>query len=115
MNTLLKDFRHGVRSLLKRPAFALVAVIVLALGIGANTTVFSVMDAVMLRTLPISHPEQIVEIATRTTGGGLHPDFSYPLYQAMRDSSSEFDGMLAYSDSNFGLSAGDQTERLRGE
>ena len=114
MNTLLKDFRYGVRSLLK-PAFALVAVIVLALGIGANTTVFSVMDAVMLRTLPISHPEQIVEIATRTTGGGLHPDFSYPLYQAMRDSSPEFDGMLAYSDSNCGLSAGHQTERLRGE
>jgi len=62
MNTLLKDFRHGVRSLLKRPAFALVAVIVLALGIGANTKVFSVMDSVMLRTLPVSHPEQIVEI-----------------------------------------------------
>ncbi|HEV8140266.1 MAG TPA: ABC transporter permease [Pyrinomonadaceae bacterium] len=115
MNTLLKDVRYGVRSLLKRPAFALVAVIVLALGIGANTTVFSVMDAVMLRTLPVSHPEQIVEITTRTTGGGLHPDFSYPLYVAMRDSSPEFDGMLAYSPVTFGLSAGDQTERLGGE
>jgi hypothetical protein len=100
---------------LKRPGFALVVVIVLALGIGANTTVFSVMDAVMLRTLPVSHPEQIVEITTRTTGGGVHPDFSYPLYAAMRDSTPEFEGMLADSDSNFGLSAGDQTERLRGE
>ena len=115
MNALLKDVRYGVRSLLKRPGFTLVAVIVLGLGIGANTTVFSVMDGVMLRALPVSHPEQIVEIATRTTGGGLHPDFSYPLYAAMRDSSPEFDGMLAYSDSTFGLSAGDQTERLRGE
>ena len=62
MRTFIQDLRYGARMLLKRPIFSLIAVITLALGIGANTKVFSVMDAVMLRTLPVSHPEQIVEI-----------------------------------------------------
>ncbi len=115
METLFKDIRYGLRSLWKRPGFTAVALITLALGIGANTTVFSLLDAVMLRPLPISNPEQMVEIATRTSGGGLHPDFSYPLYAALRDSSPEFEGMIAYADTSFGLSAGDRTERLNGE
>ena len=115
METLLKDIRYGFRSLAHRPVFTLVAVVVLSLGIGANTTVFSLMDAVMLRSLPVNHPTELVEITTRTAGGGLHPDFSYPLYAALRESSPEFDGMIADADSSFGLSAGDQTERLNGE
>ena len=115
METLLRDLRYGIRSLLKRPGFTAVTIIILALGIGANTTVFSLMDAVLLRSLPVRNANEIVEIATRTTGGGLHPDFSYPLYAAMRESNSELAGMIAYADSSFGLSAGDQTERLRGE
>ena len=115
METLLRDIRYGIRSLLKRPGFTAVTIIILALGIGANTTVFSLMDAVLLRSLPVRNANEIVEIATRTTGGGLHPDFSYPLYAAMRESNSELAGMIAYADSSFGLSAGDQTERLRGE
>ena len=115
METLLRDLRYGIRSLTKRPGFTAVTIITLALGIGANTTVFSLMDAVLLRSLPVRNANEIVEIATRTTGGGLHPDFSYPLYAAMRESNSELAGMIAYADSSFGLSAGDQTERLRGE
>jgi len=115
METLLRDIRYGIRSLTKRPGFTAVTIITLALGIGANTTVFSLMDAVLLRSLPVRNANEIVEIATRTTGGGLHPDFSYPLYAAMRESNSELAGMIAYADSSFGLSAGDQTERLRGE
>ena len=115
METLLRDIRYGIRSLAKRPGFTAVTIITLALGIGANTTVFTLMDAVLLRSLPVRNANEIVEIATRTTGGGLHPDFSYPLYAAMRDSNSELAGMIAYADSSFGLSAGDQTERLRGE
>ena len=59
MGTLLKDLRYGIRMLAKTPAFTAVAVLSLALGIGANTTVFSLMDAVMLRSLPIQNPEQI--------------------------------------------------------
>ena len=70
METLLRDIRYGIRSLAKRPGFTAVTIITLALGIGANTTVFSLMDAVLLRSLPVRNANEIVEIATRTTGGG---------------------------------------------
>jgi macrolide transport system ATP-binding/permease protein len=115
MQTLLKDLRYGIRMLAKSPGFTLVAVLSLALGIGANTTVFSLLDAIMLRSLPVQNPEQIVDIATRVAGGEPHTEFSYPLYAALRDHNDALSGMVAYSDTNFGLAAGDQTERIRGE
>jgi putative ABC transport system permease protein len=115
MGTLLKDLQYGIRMLAKTPGFTLVAVLSLALGIGVNTTVFSLLDAVLLRSLPIQHPEQIVDIATRVAGGEPHNDFSYPLYTGLRDHNESLSGMVAYSDTNFGLAVGDQTERIRGE
>ena len=115
MQTLWQDLRYGFRMLAKTPAFTVVAVLSLALGIGANTTVFSLMDAVMLRSLPIQNPEQIVEVATGTPGGSPHYDFSYPLYAGLRDNNQALSGLVAYSNTNFGLAAGDQTERIRGE
>ena len=115
MDGFLKDIRYAVRSLLKQPGFTLVAGITLALAIGANSAIFTLMDAVLLRPLPVPHPEQLVMVATRTQEGGLHPDFSYPLYQALRDGNDVFAGLLAASDTSFGLNAGDRTERVRGE
>src|SRR5438034_8264340 len=115
MRTLLKDLRYGIRMLAKSPGFTIVAVLSLALGIGANTTVFSLLDAVMLRSLPVQKPEQIVEIATRTGGSAPHLDFSYPLYAALRDNNDVLSGMVAYVDTSLGLAAGDQTERIRAE
>jgi predicted permease len=115
MQTLLKDLRYGIRMLAKTPAFTAIAILSLALGIGANTTVFSLMDAVMLRSLPIQNPEQVVDIATVVEGGEPHTDFSYPLYKGLRDNNRALSGLVAYSDTNFGLAAGDQTERIRGE
>jgi putative ABC transport system permease protein len=115
MGTLLKDLRYGIRMLAKTPAFTVVAVLSLALGIGANTTVFSLMDAVMLRSLPIQNPEQIVEVATGTPDDTPHTDFSYPRYVDLRDNNQALSGLVAYMSTNFGLAAGEQTERTRGE
>jgi predicted permease len=115
MGTLLKDIRYGIRMLAKTPAFTVVAILSLALGIGANTTVFSLMDAVMLRSLPIQNPEQIVDIATVVSGQEPHTDFSYSLYKGLRDNNQALSGVIAYSDTNFGLAAGDKTERIGGE
>ena len=115
MGTLLKDLRYGFRMLVKTPAFTIVAVLSLALGIGANTTVFSLLDAVMLRSLPVQHPEQIVEVATVLPGDSPHYDFSYPLYAGLRDHNQSLSGLIAYSTANFGLAAADRAERIRGE
>ena len=115
MGTLLKDLRYGLRMLVKTPAFTVVAVLSLALGIGANTTVFSLMDAVMLRSLPVQRPEEIVEVATLVPNNPPHYDFSYPLYAGLRDNNQSLSGLIAYSTANFGLAAGDRTERIRGE
>jgi predicted permease len=115
MGTLIKDLRYGIRMLAKTPAFTVVAVLSLALGIGATTTVFSLMDAVMLRSLPVQHPEQIVRVATTIPGNEPHYDFSYPLYAGLRDHNQSLSGLVAYSTSDFGVVAGDQTERIRGE
>ena len=115
MHTLLKDIRYGIRMLARTPGFTLVAVLSLALGIGANTMVFSLLDAAMFRSLPIQNPDQIVDIATRESGGAPHSDFSYPLYVGLRDHNDVLSGMVAYIDTRLGLAAGDQTERIRGE
>jgi len=115
MMTLIKDLRYGLRMLAKTPGFTLVAVLSLALGIGANTTVFSVLDAVMLRSLPVENPERMVNIATLVKGGEPHLDFSYSLYTGLRDGSQTLSGVVAYSETNLGLAVGDQTERIRGE
>ena len=115
MQTLLKDIRYGVRMLARTPGFTLVAVMSLALGIGANTTVFSLLDAIRLRSLSIPNPEQIVDIATREAGGEPHADFSYPLYAGLRDHNDVLSGMVAYIDTTLGLAAGGQTERISSE
>ena len=91
METLINDIRFGFRSLLKRPVFTLIAVLTLALGIGANTAIFSLLDAVLLRSLPVQEPERLVLFGKGESGGLTDgfPNrswdlFSYPFYQEMR-------------------------------
>jgi putative ABC transport system permease protein len=112
---LWQDLRYGARMLMKNPGFTLIAALTLAMGIGANSALFGLLDAVMLRTLAVPHPEELALVATRASEGGLHSDFSYPHYAALRDNNDVFAGILASSDESFGLNSGSQTERARGE
>ena len=93
----------GLRQLRKAPGFALVAILTLALGIGANTAVFTLLDQALLRRLPVSHPEQLVRLRfTGASSGHIHSYggddkdyFSYPMYRDLRDKNAVFDGILA--------------------
>src|SRR3989442_9101087 len=95
---MLNDLRYAWRGLLKHPAFASIAVFVLALGIGANTAIFSVVDAVLLRPLPYPDPERLVSITNfwRKTGlrGGT---VSAPDFHDWHDQATSFEGMAAYA------------------
>src|SRR5215475_945083 len=104
METLLKDIRYGFRSLRKRPGFAAVAIITLALGIGANTAIFTLVNAVMLKSLPVTRPEELVlftkgDIGEGTTAGdpivGEWQLYSNFAYQYQREHNSSFQDILA--------------------
>lgn len=103
LNSLLQDVRFGLRMLRKNPGFTAVAVLTLALGIGANTAIFTVINAVMLRALPVQHPEELVTIGNPArvhslgTGTPRIDVFSYPLYRQIRDNNSVFSSVLASS------------------
>ncbi len=113
METLIKDLRYGIRSLLKRPGFAAIAVITLALGIGANTAIFSLVNMVLLRSLPVDHAEQVVAVSLRAKGDSFNA-FSYPNYIDFRDRNEVLSGLLAYRFVPLSLSRGDNNERIWG-
>src|SRR5262247_1247308 len=81
MRTMWRDLRFGSRMLLKKPGFTVVASLTLALGIGANTAIFSLIDAVLLKTLPVKAPEQLVAIEAFNQRGERIKIFSYPLFE----------------------------------
>ena len=96
MDTLIKDIRYSIRSLTKRPGFTAIAVITLALGIGASTAIFSVVDGVLLRPLPYPNAEQIVQLREVGQRGGKIP-FTEPNYLDVRARSHSFQGLAQYN------------------
>src|ERR1041385_6380985 len=95
METLIKDLRFGIRSLAKRPGFTTIAVLTLALGIGASTAIFSVVDGVLLRALPYPDAEQIVQLREINERGGRMP-FTEPNFVDVRARSHSFTGVAKY-------------------
>jgi len=99
---LLRDLRHGARLLRRSPGFTLVAVLSLGLGIGANTAIFSLVDAVILKMLPVEAPERLV-VLDRMNMRGERYNFSYPLFDALRMPDRTFSGMFAAIDGTYHL------------
>jgi putative ABC transport system permease protein len=116
MQTLLQDLRCGVRMLLKKPGFTLIAVITLALGIGANTAIFSMVDAVLLRPLPYPEAERLVFLWSTMRSQGIEFGGSaLPDYRDWRDQNRTLDGLAAFSYDDVNLSAtGGEPERVQG-
>lgn len=122
MATLTQDLKYGARMLLKNPGFTAVAILTLALGIGANTAIFSLTDQVLLRTLPVRNPDELVVVtAPGWKTGHVSSDsddsvsFSYPEYKDLRDRAPAFSGLLARYGLSMNVAANGQTELSAGE
>jgi len=129
----LQDLRYGIRMLRHSPAFTLVAVLSLALGIGANTAVFSLVDAVLLKTLPVRAPEELriltwvhsdkepdishsgYNVVDSVSGQFVSGSFSYAAYRQFRDSVPQFSDLVAYAPNQFTVTAGGASEFADGE
>lgn len=96
IETLFQDLRFGLRIMLKSPDFTAVAVLSLALGIGANTAIFTLLNAVVLRTLPVNEPERLVKLSYAGPGYENN-NFSYPYYERLRDGNHSLSGLVAIS------------------
>ncbi|MGA9978692.1 MAG: ADOP family duplicated permease, partial [Candidatus Sulfotelmatobacter sp.] len=128
----MQDLRFALRMLRKSPGFTAVAVLTLALGIGANTAAFSLIDAVMLRTLPVERPDELLQLKRqdpRYAGGGpasfsnllsflwdggASPSFSNPLWEQVRDQQNVFSGVFAWSNNRFDLARGGTVQPAEG-
>jgi hypothetical protein len=113
LETLLQDIRYGLRMLRQKPTFTLVAVLTLALGVGANTSIFSIVNAVLLRSLPYSDPDRLVRITFNNPGVGLRDvPFSVPELDDLRTRSGVFEGVSAVGGGSVNLTGASQPERL---
>jgi predicted permease len=112
MWNLLRDMRFGARMLRKNPGFACAAVAILALGIGANTAIFSLVNAFLLKPLLIHNPAELVGCYSRDTRKPDYRAFSYPDYAELREKGSVFTSLLAHNMAMVGLSEGDTTRRV---
>lgn len=107
-----KDLLHSIRSLIRHPAFTAVAVITLTLAIGVNTTIFSVVNAVLLKALPFRDPQQLVSVHSAPSATGDLPGIAAYQYLSWKDRSTTFDDLAAFTDNNFNLTGDGEPERL---
>jgi putative ABC transport system permease protein len=110
---MFQDLRYGIRMLIKRPGFTAVAVLSLALGTGANTAIFSLVNTVLLRPLPIEKPQQLVAL-NNTSERNNFANFSYPNYKDVRDRNEVFSGLIGYRFTPLSMSHEGINERVWG-
>jgi putative ABC transport system permease protein len=120
VRNFVQDLRFAVRQMRRSPGFLLTAVLTLALGVGANTAVYSLLDQALLRSLPVSKPEQLVVLSapgkeweghSSDHGAGAEKSFSYPIYRDLRDQAKVFDGLIATAPTPVGI-AHDRTSEV---
>src|SRR5690349_14135501 len=118
MSDLPHDLRYALRTLRKAPLFSAVAVLSLALGIGANTAIFTLIHQLILRRLPVKNPDELVILAgtgRQYRGNHGRDKLSYPMYQDLRDKNQVFNGMFCTHISTMSASFGGRTELISGE
>ena len=117
---LTRDLRYGLRALRLNPGFSSVAILSLALGIGANTGIFQLLDAIRLRTLPVKDPQELVLVKVSNSHGrsgdfhGSFPMFTSAIWERVRDQQQAFSGMAAWNSTSFNLAAGGRSRLARG-
>ena len=115
---MLNDIRYGLRQLIKHPAFTIIAILTLALGIGANTAIFSVVNAVLLKPLPFPEPDQLIAVGMtdlRAKDQTVLNSMSYPDFFDFRDQNRTLASIAVYRDRSFALSAEEGATSLRGQ
>ncbi|HKF58722.1 MAG TPA: ABC transporter permease, partial [Blastocatellia bacterium] len=116
VESVVKDVRYAVRSLIKTPVFTIAALLALTLGIGCTTAIFSLVNAVMLRSLPFQNPDRLVLLWGNVQRQKVERrGNSYPDYLDWKAQSASFEGMAAYFDGSFTLTGVDEPERISGE
>lgn len=111
MDTLLQDIRYGIRALKTNPLFTFVAALTLALGIGANTAIFSIVNAYLFKPMPVKNPDEIVVVGMTDPSFELPHEISYPMFEDIRDRSGVFADAFAYQNNVVNLGVDGQNER----
>ncbi|HLK69959.1 MAG TPA: ABC transporter permease [Bryobacteraceae bacterium] len=109
LDTILQDVRYALRAIRKSPGFAAVAILSVSLGIGANTAIFSLINSLILKTLPVAHPEQLLQLTI-----GKDTGFTNPIWEQIRDRQDVFAGIFASGGARFNLAAGGEARYARG-
>ena len=112
IESFFDDVRYALRRVGRAPAFSVITILLMALGIGANTAIFSLLDAVMLRSLPVRHPEELVQVRPPLSSNyGVLP---VPVWEALRDREDMFSGAFAWSQQPFNMAQGGQARNVDG-
>ena len=121
LDTMVRDIRYGLRVLIRQPAFAIVAVTSLALGVGANTAIFQLIDTVRLRTLPVESPQTLMRVSVDAGEGGRtgrftsrYADLTYPLYEEIQARQQSWESLAAWGPATFDLSTSGESRPAEG-